>query len=181
MTQVPEDDEQELAEAEALARALDGAEPSRDVEDAVDAAEVVRMLKAPVLSDERLEATLADTEQRIAAARRRSRTRIAVFGAAGSMVALAAAALLLMVRPMMEPGQQAVAMAPAPEPAALQAPQEAPAVAATAPDNAARLRNAQIVWLGEQSPSTAVNAMLDEALREYRDDQLAALERKYAR
>lgn len=180
MSQTPGDDEQELTEAEALARALEGAEPSRDVEDAVDAAEVVRMLKAPLLAGDRLESVLAVTEQRVAAARRRSRTRIAAYGAAGSVVALAAAALLLMVRPSMEPAQHSAASARVPVTAAPE-PQAAPAATGGAPDGAARLRHAQVAWLAEQTPSTAVSAELDDALRVYRDAQLAALERKHAR
>lgn len=182
----PPFDADEQAQAELLARTLAGGRRApREVEDALDAAEVVGMLRAPVLSEQRLSAVLAEGEQRVARARKRSRVRIAVLGAASGALALAAAALLMVRAPQSEPS--AVAVAPAASPAA-QAPSspsaaakagpEAP-VAAGAVSAEQALRHAQIAWLETATGET--RAQLERALATYRVEQLALLERRYAR
>ena len=169
--------EDELRDARALAGALDhGSMPDRAVADAIDAAELVALLKAPLLEGTRAEAILAGTERRIAAARRRARRRLTWIGSAAGALALAAAALL-MVRVQREPsrapelhGEAPVASTPEPS-AAVRSP------AAPAAGHVGRLRAAQIAWLTEPSPDAA--ATLERELAAYRSEQLAMLERRY--
>jgi hypothetical protein len=159
-----EDDE--LRDARALARALDGGAAERAIGDAMDAAEIVALLKAPLLDELRSEAILAETERRIIEARRRARKRVAWIGSAAGALALAAAALLMM-RVQREPSRSA----------------ETPAVApvATTPLSAAGgsdiLRSAQLEWLDAPSADAAVR--LERALASYRGEQLAVLARRY--
>jgi hypothetical protein len=186
MTDEPKDDA-ERAEAEALALALDQGQltPSA-VDDAVDAAGVVRMLKAPVLSEERLEAALAETERRIAA-RRRWRRRWVALGAMGSALAMAAAALLIVRAPFREATQHS-ASPPAPVATAVSA--EAPQAARSAAPNAAaieqaaatarqRLIEAQVALL--DAPSAEARELLEGALRDYRGKHLSTIEQEYSR
>jgi hypothetical protein len=185
----PPYEEDEQAEGELLARALAGAERApREVGDALDAADVVRVLRAPVLSEERLNAVLADGELRVAQTRKRSRRRIAVLGSATGALALAAAALLMVRAPQHEPSSKAVAPAAAPAAspraevpsgpsAAAKAPPEAPVGGAASAEQT--LRQAQIAWLKMATDET--RAQLDRALVTYRDEQLAQLEQRYGR
>ena len=180
MSDEPPYDEDELAQAAQLARALErGHAPPSEVDDAIDAASVVRMLNAPVLSDERLNAVLASGEQRVADARRRSRARLAVLGTATGVLALAAAALLMVWPERREPSARApVAESPsAPSAAAVPAPVEVPAGGAPAAGEA--LRQAQIAWL--EAPTADARERIERALDTYRGEQLAELERRYAR
>lgn len=176
-----EDDEQ--AEAELLARTLAaGRHPPSKVDDALEAAEVVRMLRAPVLSEDRVNAVLADGERRVAQARKRSRIRIAVLGSATGALALAAAALLMVRTTQHEPSAAAV-VAPAqrPLPEAPSAPSaaaaETPSAGAASAEQA--LRQAQIAWLEMATGET--REQLARALVAYRGEQLAQLEQRYAR
>jgi hypothetical protein len=179
----PPYEEDEQAEAELLARALaGGAQPANKLDDALDAAEVVRMLRAPALSEDRLNAVLADGEQRVAQARKRSRVRMALLGSATGALALAAAALLMVRAPQSEPSAAAVAPAKAPmaeaprsPSAAANAPPEAPVGGAASTEQA--LRQAQIAWL--EMATSETRAQLDRALVTYRGEQLAQLERRY--
>jgi hypothetical protein len=180
-----EDDEQ--AEAELLARTLAAGRqaPSR-VDDALDAAEVVRMLRAPVLNEERLNAVLADGERRVAQARRRSRIRIAALGSATGALALAAA-VLLMVRTTQHEPSAVVAVAPAQSPVpeapsapsaeAAKTPGAVPAGGAGSAEQA--LRQAQIAWLEMATGET--REQLERALVAYRGEQLAQLQQRYTR
>lgn len=181
----PPYEEDEQAQAELLARTLGAREraPSK-VDDALDAAELVRMLRAPMLSDERLNAVLADGEQRVARARKRSRVRIAVLGSATGALALAAAALLVVRAPQSEPSAVAVAPAKAPMAEAPSAPSAAAAAPTEAPIGGAAsaeraLRQAQVAWLEKATGET--RDQLDRALVAYRGEQLAQLEQRYAR
>jgi len=177
MIDEPPSDEHEQAEAAELARALErGHAPPSAIDDAVDAADVVRMLKAPALSADRVDAVVRDGEQRVAAARRRARARIAVFGSAATALALAAAALLIVRAPQSEPS---VAKAPsAPGPAAEAPIQPAPAAAGAAPSGPARaLRDAQVAWL--EAPTQEAHVALERALGAYRGEQLALLAARY--
>lgn len=181
-----EDDEH--AEAELLASSLAAGEhaPSK-VDDALDAAEVVRLLRAPLLSEDRLNAVLAEGELRVAQARKRSRTRIAVLGAATGALALAAAALLMVRTTQHEPSSAAVAVAPAPSPlpeapsapsaSAAKTAGAAPAGGAVSAEQA--LRQAQIAWL--EMATGERREQLERALVTYRGEQLAQLEQRYAR
>lgn len=185
----PPYEEAEQAEAELLARTLAGGRhaPSK-VDDALDAAEVVSMLRAPVLSEDRLNAVLADGEQRVAQARKRSRVRIAVLGSATGVLALAAAALLMVRAPQHEPSSVAVAPAvvPAASPraeapsspsAAAKAPPDAPVGGAASAEQA--LRQAQIAWL--ETPSTDNRQDMERWLAAFRDERFAAIEARYRR
>jgi hypothetical protein len=184
MTDEPKDDA-ERAEAEALARALEQVGPSPSaVDDAVEAADVVRMLKAPVLSEERLEAALIETGRRIAA-RRRSRRRLVALGATGSVLAMAAAALLIVRTPLREPAQHSAAPAPIATAVSAEAPQAARSAApdAAATEQAAatarqRLIEAQIALL--DAPSAEAREQLEGALRDYRGKHLSLIEQEYA-
>jgi hypothetical protein len=186
MTADPKYDEAELAEAEALARALErGHVPPSKVDDAVDAADVVRMLKAPVLGEERLLARLAETEQRIAAARRRSRMRLLVLGTAGGALAMAAAALLIVRAPRHEAAPLSSASAPgsvtAPAAPRAEPEPEAPDAAALAHATSSarqRLIQAQLALL--QTPSPGARDALEHALSDYRDKRLSVFEQHYA-
>ena len=181
----PPYDEDERVEAQLLARALGLPEqaPSK-VDDALDAAEVVRMLRAPVLTDQRLNAVLADGEQRVARARKRSRVRVAVLGSATGALALAAAALLMVRAPQSEPSAVAVAPAKAPmaeapssPSGAATAPPEAPVGGAASAEQA--LRQAQVAWL--EMATGEARSQLERALVRYRTEQLAQLDQRYAR
>ena len=179
MTEDDAYDEAELREARALAAVLDGGDPpAHEVRDAVDAAELVALLKAPLLEQPRKEAVLAETERRIAAAKRRTRARLTWIGSAAGALALAAAALL-MVRTQPEPPRSAQtrAEAPAEVPAAAPAAPSTAAAGAGGPDHA--LRSAQLAWLDAPSPDAAT--ALDRELAAYRGEQLLRLERRYGR
>lgn len=180
MTDDPKYDDAELAEAEALARALErGHAPPSSVDDAVDAADVVRMLKAPLLHEDRLEATLAETTQRIAAARRRSRARLFALGAAGGALAMAAAAMLIVRGRSFEPSPHSAA--PVAVSATARQPQrEAPqAPAGLAAPGLARegLIQAQIAML--EAPSSEARDALEHALSNYRYERLSEIEQHY--
>jgi hypothetical protein len=177
--------EDEQAEAALLARTLGAREhaPSR-VDDALEGADVLRMLRAPLLSEDRLDAVLAGGERRVAQARKRSRIRIAVLGSATGVLALAAATLL-MVRttqhepssPSVVPAQSSVAGAPSVPSAAVDAPVEPPAGGAASAEQA--VRQAQVAWL--HAPTGDARERVEHALAAYRAEQLAALEQRYAR
>jgi len=177
--------EDEQAQAELLARALEeGQQAPSKIDDALDAAEVVRMLGAPVLSEARLHAVLADGEQRVARARTRARVRFAVLGSATGALALAAAALLMVRATQHEPSSAAVAPAQSPSTeapsapsAAAKSPVEAPVGGGASAEQALRL--AQIAWLEMATAET--RAQLDRALVSYRGEQLAQLEQRYGR
>lgn len=177
--------EDEQAEAELLARTLAaGQQAPSKVDDALEAADVVRMLRAPLLSKDRLDAVLADGERRVAQARKRSRIRIALFGSATGVLALAAAALLMVRTTQHEPSsasvapaQNPLAEAPSAPSAAAKAPVEPPAGGAASAEQA--LRHAQVAWL--DAPTGDARERLEHALAAYRGEQLAALEQRYAR
>lgn len=169
-----EDDE--LREARALADALDGGgAPERAVGDALDAAEIVALLKAPLLDDARSEAVLAETERRIAESKRRARRRVAWVGSAAGALALAAAALL-MVRVQREPSRSAEAPAVAPV-ATTPAVEPSSPTALSAASGRDALHAAQRAWL--DAPSADATAALERELSRYRGEQLAVLARRY--
>lgn len=172
---IGEEPDEELRDARALAEALDrGHAPDRDVGDALDAAELVALLRAPLLDEARAEAVLAEAERRIAEAKRRARRRVTWIGSAAGALALAAAALLT-VRVRHEPPHAVVTPVSAPAPAPTSPTSAAPSVAGGSGD---ALRAAQTAWLDAPSPSASV--ALERELAAYRSEQLAVLARRYA-
>jgi len=172
MTDEPPYDDDELAQATRLARALDdgGAREHAQEIDALEAADVVSLLKAPTLNEARENAVLQKVENAIEAARRRTRTKVALASGFGAL-AIAAGALL-MVRS--ERAEAPMTAAPSPEPRT-----EPASAGAAASSKASALRDAQIAWLS--APSSDSDAALEHALGAYRDERLAELERRYAR
>lgn len=165
-------DDEELAQARALADALAGRPVEPRVADAVDAAELVALLKAPELSEPAETKVLEDVERALERARlgRRTRARLGLAAAAGTLALAAAALLVVRAGRQAAPQDAWVASTPAPE---------AP-VAGAAPDPAATaLRASQIAWL--RAPTTESHAALDRALASYRAAQLDALAERYGR
>src|SRR5690242_11030831 len=114
----PPYDERELEEAQRLAALLERRPvDARGIAAAADAADVVRVLRAPVLSAAREDAVLDTALAAIAQHKRKARFQILAVSGAG-VAALAAVALLTFVRPS----------APSPEGAAVstRAPAAAP-------------------------------------------------------
>lgn len=174
----------EEEEAARLARALERADrpPESSIDDALDAADVVRLLRAPTLSEARRDAVLADAQARIARARARARRRLTWLGAGAGAIALAAAALL-MVRTRDAPAARHASAPARSAEAHHEAPHEIsgepPIGAAAAPERARALDRAQRAWLG--APTEAASAELASALAAYRTEFLGALERRHGR
>jgi hypothetical protein len=174
MTDEPPYDDDELAQATRLSRALDprrGTEAGlHGVDDALEAADVVSLLKAPMLNEARESAVLQKVENAIQAARRRTRTKVVLASGFGAL-AIAASALLVVLGRSAEAPMTA---APSPEPRA-----EAQSAASAVSPTASALRESQIAWL--KAPAADTDAALERALGAYRDEELAALARRYAR
>jgi hypothetical protein len=163
-------DEAEQHEASALAEAIErGHALDFNIADAFDAAEFVAVLKAPALDEQRFSAVFAQAELRISAARRRARSRRVWFGSAVAALAVAAAAML-MVREQPAPtdmrAEESMAVSE-------------PAASAAGGGEGTPLRAAQIAWLNAPSPTSA--AVLERELAAHRNEQLSALQRRYAR
>lgn len=162
-------EEAELRDARALADALDqggaGAADSRTL-DALDAAELIALLKASVLDDARSESILAEAERLIAGSKRRIHNR-RVFMGASAVLAVAAAALL-MLRVQEAPSRTVDMQAEAPTSMAPRAPESA----------AMPLIAAQLAWVN--APSAATSGAVERELRAYRRAHLATLARRYA-
>lgn len=162
-------DEREQAEAEALARALEGgAERAAPPADALEAAALLRYSgREGELAPDRADAVLERLLPQVGRTRRR-RVRVIVWGAGGVLAAAAAAALVLWL-PRAPADQRAVV-----QPAATA---EEHAVAARLPVPPAALLAAQAG--AAQAKDEQARARFETEMRAYRQALLGALERAY--
>jgi len=176
----PDYDETELAQARALAAALEAPASERapragevsevsEVGDLVETAEIVQLLQAPALSDERALAVASQIEAALARTRRRRRVLWA--SAAGAALSMAAAALLTFSPAKQDFAEPVMTASRAPtSPAAGAAPpMDEPAARQT-------LTLTQVAWLG--APSAERRELVESALRSYRTAFLDELERR---
>jgi len=158
-------DEQEQAEAEALARALESADASSTPDDALETASLLRAVAQPgELSQARADAVLAALGPAVARYVKPQRARVAVWIAAGGMAAAAAAALYLSVPRASEPRQHdAVAASDLP----------VPAPALLAAQSALSSSDAQ------RDLVLSRRATFEREMRAYRERMLSKLKRSY--
>ncbi len=170
MTDDDRHDETELRGAAALAEALERRPEQRigaaDAADALDAAELISASRRSQLSQARVDEVLRDVHARIDAQRVRRRRRVLGLTAVTGALAAAAAALLMLTRPMDAPSRS--------EPVAR--------VPDSAHEESAARHSAvlaQRAWLSDASPANRIE--LRERIAQYRATHIGALDRRLPR
>jgi hypothetical protein len=184
-------EDQELAEARALAAVLERSSPGfssldaalRDpdgltpqINDALDAADMVAASRLPGLAEGGIDRVFQVLQSRIESGRKRARRKLVMLATGGSLAAVAVLMLTVwspVARRARAPSQSTA------EPATAMPKTAGGAARAELESARAELDAAQLAWLNDPRPEVA--ATLERHLEKYRAAHLEALHRRYAR